>query len=332
MIVHLTEQGAQARLRNGRLQIWKDDQRLADVPLHPVRLVVVWGNIGLTTPLLATLADRGIEVIFLTRRGRFRARLQGALTPHVQLRQMQYAARQQRRWRLQVSLGVVGAKLQHQRTLLQRQRRRATQPIPKVEEALQVLARSLAALPRKQSPHAVRGLEGVAARAYFRAWRDLLPSTCAFQGRRRRPPPDPVNALLSLGYTLLVQRVQSAVQAVGLDPYAGFLHHDVYGRPALALDLAEEFRPVVDGVVLRLCRQGLVTPESFEPQPDGGLHLKDEGLARFLQAFETRLARAYRAPGREQRRPLAQWMVEQAYQLARRLRNGEPGFQGLGFR
>ncbi len=331
MMVHLTTQGARVHLHQGRLHVVLDHAVLARLPLNQIREVVVWGNVGWTTPALLALAARGIPVIFLTRRGRFRAVLHGPETPHVALRRAQYAATASTRWVVAMSRDFVAVKLRHQRVLLQRRRRRHG-PLPAVDAALDALQRALEALPRKSSPNSLRGLEGRAARLYFQGLRALLRPECGLQGRTRRPPRDPANALLSLGYTLLTQRAQSAARAVGLDPYAGFLHGVVYGRPALALDLAEEFRPVVDGLLLALCNARRLTPDDFEPTGTGGWRLRDAALPRFLHAFEHRWARLVRPAGHTERRPLGQWLMEQARQVARRLRDDDPGFRGLGFR
>ena len=335
MILHLTVQGSQARLENGRIVVESEGNLLARVPIHQIGTVVVWGNVGLTTPLLAALPDRGVEVVFLTRYGRFRARLLGNDTPHVALRRLQYAATDNAAWRLTTARGLVTAKLQHQHTVLQRHRRRKGEAVPEdVTDALESVRAALTAVSNKRTLNSLRGVEGTAARAYFRGLRSLFRPPCRFEGRRKRPPTDPVNALLSLGYTLVTQKAQSAVQVVGLDPYAGFLHAEEYGRPALALDLVEEFRPIVDGVVLKICNQGLLSPtEDFTTGGDKhAVMLTQEGLKRFLQTFENRFAQKFLHPERGERLTLNQCIVEQAYQIARRLRENRPGYRGMGFR
>lgn len=335
MIVHLTVQGSKAALENGRIVITKEGETLARVPLHQVKVVVVWGNVGLTTPLLAALPDRGIAVVFLTHTGRFRGRLQGKSSPHVALRRKQYAASAEHKWKLAMARGVVAAKLQHQRAVLQRHRRRKGNDAPAaLTPALEGVQQALVAISRKQTLNALLGVEGTAARAYFRGLRALFRPPWQFTGRRKRPPPDPVNALLSLGYTLLTQKAHGALQIAGLDPYAGFLHAEEYGRPALALDLVEEFRPIVDGVVLKICNQGLLSPtDDFETGgPDRPVTLRPEGLKRFLNTFESRFAQRFLHPERGERLTLNQCIVEQAYQIARRLRENHPGYRGMGFR
>ncbi len=332
-VVYLTTQGAQAHLDNGRMVVTQREQILARLPLTQISLLVVFGNIGLTTPLMGALLDKGTEIIFLTQRGRFRGRLHGHDTPHVALRRQQYTALDDAHWILQMVRGLVTAKIQHQRGLLQRYRRRKAETPPEVDTAILRLQRALQSAGRKRSANALRGVEGTASRAYFSGLKALFRPACRFQGRVRRPPRDPVNVLLSLGYTILLQKAQSAVQAVGLDPYAGFLHTASYGRPSLALDLMEEFRPVVDGMVLKVCNQGLISPDDFEPGPaERPLILRDESLRRFLTNLENRFAQRFLHPERQVQLTLNQCLIEQAYQIARRLRENRPGYRGMGFR
>ena len=332
MYLHLTLQGAQAHLENHRLRVTHQGQEVAVVPLGQIQGVVLWGRVHLTQPLLVALLERGIPVVFLTQHGRYRGRLQGPQTPHVALRRAQYRRLEDEDWVLETARGLVQAKLQHQQALLHRYRRRHRLQDPTLEQVLESFQTTIAALSRKRTLNALRGAEGMATRQYFRGFRVLVQDPWRFPGRRRRPPTDPVNALLSLGYTLLTQKAVAAVETVGLDPYAGILHQERHGRPALALDLAEEFRPVVDGVVLKILHQGVLTPEDFQPHDDGGLRLRREALRRFLNVFEGRFAQRFRHPLRDQHLTLNQCLVEQAHQLARRIRQGEAGYQGMGFR
>jgi len=139
--------------------------------------------------------------------------------------------------------------------------------------------------------------------------------------------------LLSFGYTLLAEAAASAVQAVGLDPYAGFLHEVAYNRPALGLDLMEEFRPVVDGVVLWCLNSGIITPKDFEAgPPERPVILKPEGQRRFLQAYEQRLETRFTHPLRQMQLPLRQCLIEQARQIAHCIQEGNPNYIPMGFR
>jgi CRISPR-associated protein Cas1 len=152
------------------------------------------------------------------------------------------------------------------------------------------------------TPLEVMGLEGTAARGYWSWWADTFEADWRFRGRRRRPPPDPINAMLSYGYTLLVSESVAACEIAGLDPDSGFLHSERWGRPSLALDLMEEFRPViVDSIVRRLVTGGGVTGADFIDDPQRGCRMSDRARRAFLEAYERRLltlSSDARSPGR----------------------------------
>lgn len=222
------------------------------------------------------------------------------------------------------------AKISHQRTLLQRHSR--DKPDDIISSAVDQLGQSLRSVPNKVVLSSLLGLEGAATAGYFSGFRRFFTPEWNFNNRNRRPPADPVNVLLSFGYTLLAQIANGAVQTVGLDPFAGIFHQVAYNRPALALDLMEEFRPVVDGVVLWCCRGGQITPADFtEGSADRPVVLSAPGCKKFIAAFEERMDKAYTHPILNQRLPMRQCVIEQARQLARRFLENRPGFQGMGF-
>ncbi len=335
--LYVIQQGAKLRLENRRLRVELDGEMLDSIPLAHLSQVVLFGNISLTTPAMGALMDQGIEVIFLTQDGAYRGRLVGSVTPHVPLRRAQYSRLNDPGFVLAMAKGFVEAKLRHQRTLLQRHNRApqgsGRRDDPEIVAACDQIGQAIEAIPRRTALSALLGLEGSATAAYFRGLRRLFDPAWNFSDRNRRPPRDPVNVLLSFGYTLLLQLASSAVQAVGLDPFAGFLHEVAYNRPALGLDLMEEFRPVVDGIVLWCCNSGQVTLNDFIPgDAERPLLLTDPGRRRFLQAFENRLDQRMIHPGRGQGFPLRQCLVEQARQIAERITAGNPGYLGMGFR
>lgn len=333
--LYVAHQGARLRIQNRRLTVEAAEGDpppvLANVPLGQVSQVVLFGNIGLTTPAIHALLGEGIEVIFLTQDGDYRGRLSGSLTPHVPLRRAQYRTLEQPQFALRMAQGMVRAKLEHQRTLLRRHQHEADSHA--VAAALSGLDDFLRHVEHKTTLASLRGLEGAATAAYFSGYRRFFDPAWKFEARQRRPPPDPVNVLLSLGYTLLAELATSAVRTVGLDPYAGYLHEVVYNRPALGLDLMEEFRPVVDGLVLWACRSGQITPEDFSPgDAERPVVLGERGRRVFLQAFEERMERRFTHPLSQQSLTLRQCLIEQARQIAQRILEDRPGYQGMGFR
>lgn len=329
--VYVVQQNAKLRIANRRLLIEKDGEDLASIPISHISQVVIFGNVSLTTPAIDTLLSQGIEVVFLSQRGEYRGRLVGPTTPHVPLRRAQYRLLEEPAFSLEMARAFVVAKLNHQRSFLLRHNR-DLQDV-EISAAIDSLRLSVSTIQRRISHSSLLGAEGSASAAYFRGYRRLFDPGWKFTGRNRRPPRDPVNVLLTLGYTLLTRAAVSAVQTVGLDPYAGFLHEYVYNRPGLALDLVEEFRPVVDGIVLWCLNSGQITPDDFSPGPeDRPVILNETGQRRFLQAYETRLEQRYTHPIRQAQFTLRQCMIEQARQVANCILNGSPDFQGMGFR
>ncbi len=335
--IYVTLQGARLRVSNRRLRIEQADEELASVPLAHVSQVVLFGNIGLTTPAISALLSRNIEVVFLSRSGSYRGHLSGMETPHVPLRRAQYRRLGDADFTLEMAKNLVTAKLRHQRALLQRHNR--DRGDPEIASAVERIQAGLAQVPRKRGLSSLRGVEGSSAAAYFGGYRRLFGEEWHFQSRQRRPPPDPVNALLSLGYTLLAGIATGAAAAVGLDPYAGFLHNLAYNRPALGLDLMEEFRPVVDGAVLRAVQGEIVRPEDFREVKGGsaggavrGVLLSEEGKRQFIRAFEQRMEAAVTHPVQGRKLPMRQCLVEQARQVRQCVESGVVSFRGMGFR
>lgn len=289
--LYVIEQGAEIGCDGERLEVRREGATLGSVPLAKVGDVVVFGNVGLSTPAIKRLLDRGVEVTFLTVEGRYHGRLVGEVTAHVALRQAQYARAADGAWALRQAQACVAGKLRNQRALLHRFTRNRADPPAEAEAAAADLDRSIERVGRTTQLSALLGVEGSATARYFSGVRSLLGDGWGFSARRRRPPTDPVNVLLSLGYTLLAHKVLGAVQAAGFDPYLGFLHQLDYGRPALALDLMEEFRPIlVDSLVLRVCGDGRLSAEDFQPGAgERPIVLGDAGKRRFLEAFEERM-------------------------------------------
>ncbi|NNJ13346.1 CRISPR-associated endonuclease Cas1 [Chloroflexales bacterium ZM16-3] len=289
--LYVIEQGAEIGCDGERLEVRRAGEVLAGVPLVKISDIIVFGNVGLTTPAIKRLLDRGIDVTFMTIEGRYHGRLVGEVTAHVALRQAQYARAADAAWALRQAQAIVEGKLRNQRALLQRFARNRADPPPEAGAAAEAMGDYLPRVGRTTRIPALLGVEGSATARYFAGLRSLIGPDWNFNARQRRPPADPVNVLLSLGYTLLANKVRGAVQAAGFDPYLGYLHQLDYGRPSLALDLMEEFRPLlVDSLVLRVCGDGRVTQEDFTPGDAARpVVFSDAGLRRFLTAFEERM-------------------------------------------
>lgn len=329
--IYITEQGAKLGLDHQRLELRKEEAVIAEFPLGHVDQVVILGNVGITTPTLKRLMQRDVDVVFLGLDGRYYGRVEGKITPHVALRRAQYRWQADDRFCLALAQRVVAGKIHNQKVLLQRRQREGIQGL---EEMITDMDDYEARAGRTQTLNALRGVEGSATARYFGGLRYLLEPGWHFDRRNRRPPRDPVNVLLSLGYTLLTRVAENAVRAVGLDPYVGFLHADDYNRASLALDLVEEFRVIVDGLILYHCNRGLITPDDFRPGEDDErpVVMAQDALKRYITAYEQRMKRASQHPRTQENLPLWRFLELQAREVARCLREGTPDYRALIFR
>ncbi len=297
--LYLTEQHATVRREGDCLLVNiprnKEDgteARKVRVPLIKVDQVVVLGDITLTTPALAALLEKKVEVAFCSARGRFLGHLAPPLSKNAPLRLAQHRARNDPAVQIALATRFVSGKLANMRTFLLRQnRKRGQEAIAAACAEMQLTLRKVEALGAagETAMPTLLGLEGTGSALYFGVFQNLLAEGWEFPGRLRRPPPDPVNALLSFGYTVLSGYVSSAVSIVGLDPLVGYLHAPGYGRPCLALDLMEEFRPlIVDSVVLRVINNGILRQADFRREI-GSCWLEEDARRRYIEQLEARL-------------------------------------------
>lgn len=284
--LYITEQGAVITKTDGRLVVRKDGQMLEDLPALHVDQIVIFGNAGLTTPAIRFVLEKGIDVAYLSSRGTYRGRLQPEWAKDATVRQQQYHCSLDPRFCLLLAQQLVIGKLRNAMVFGRRQRRLTT-------EARQCLTAIDALLPKVTAAthlDQVRGYEGAGAASYYRVFRTFLQDDYGFRNRQAHPPTDPVNALLSLGYTLLYNHLYAAINVVGLDPYQGFFHQLQRGHAALASDLVEEWRAViVDSVVLSLLNRREITRDDFR-QAEQGLRLTKPALTRFLTRYDARIS------------------------------------------
>lgn len=289
--VYVVEAGARLEKEHRRLLVTLNDEVILRVPLGRVSRVVLVGRAGATTPAIHALLAAGIPLAFITRSGKLLGQLTPPMPGNLLLRRAQYGRDADGDFCLGLARAIVAGKLRNQRTLAARLARRAR---PAGSEGGPEMAELSASVARAESAadlSVLRGIEGRAARVYFGLYRRAFAPDWGFNKRTRRPPRDPVNALLSLGYSLLTQNMMSALEVVGLDPYLGYFHSETYNRPALALDLVEEFRaPVVDSLALWLIKQRILQAREFEPDEEtGGVRLTERGLRDFMLQFSAKL-------------------------------------------
>jgi CRISP-associated protein Cas1 len=291
--VYVTEQGAYLGHREGRMTISRNGGVIGDVRLLDVSQLNVYGNVQVSTQLLGKLFEREVPTCWFSHGGWFRGIAHGLPSKHVELRRRQVAGAAQ--GGLAIARAMIEGKIRNSRTLLRRNAR------DDVDDQVRQLATIATSAAHAQSVAELLGLEGAAARIYFEAFGRMLKTelpggTYTFEGRKRRPPPDPINALLSFVYALLVKDLTITALAVGFDPYLGFYHRPRFGRPALALDLMEEFRPLIaESVVVQVVNNGEVRPSQFIVRA-GGVALNRAGRQAVLEAYQRRLATEVRHP------------------------------------
>jgi CRISPR-associated protein Cas1 len=288
--VYVQEQGSSIRLEGERLIIQRKDQPAVEARLANTSHVAVYGNVHVTTPVVRSLLQRGIPMHFFSYGGWHLGRTVAFDSKNVDLRLAHYAATQDRERCLKLARGFVASKILNSRTLLRRNHAPPAPPVPLSE--LKQLARKAR---HAESIESLLGIEGTAARVYFSEFTGMLKGEAAacssfdLTGRNRRPPRDPINALLSFAYSLLTKELVLASTAVGLDPMLGFYHRPHFGRPGLALDLMEEFRPVIaDSVVISALNTGVIQDSDFI-RAAGAVSLATPARRRFILAFERRM-------------------------------------------
>ena len=291
--LYVREPGARVSKSGEVFQVWLKDEKLAEARLFETSHVALFGASQITTPALNEALERGIGVAFFSMGGWFKGTVSGPMHKNVLLRMAQYRAAFDLQRSLELARAFTEAKIRNCRVMLMRNHNDLPPALP--DEMREQAKAALAApdLPRLLS------IEGNAARTYFGAFGGMLKPRSVgegpngwrfdFEGRNRRPPRDPVNALLSFAYAMLVKELTVAAQIIGFDPYLGFYHQPRYGRPSLALDVMEEFRPLVaDSVVLSVINTGIVGPDDFVAAGES-CALTPGGRKKFIQAFEARM-------------------------------------------
>ncbi|ACM21753.1 CRISPR-associated endodeoxyribonuclease Cas1 [Geotalea daltonii FRC-32] len=272
---------------NGKLQM--------QVPLHHLGSVVTFGNVMISPFFLGKCADDGRPVVILSRSGRYKCRMVGKTSGNVLLRQAQYEAVRDKGKAAAIARNMVAGKVKNARQVLMRGARESDSPEEEtaLRKASEIHADTLFRLKSICEIDQVRGLEGESAAAYFAVFDQMVKdgdrAAFAMDNRNRRPPLDPMNALLSFLYTLVLNDCISAVESVGLDSQMGFLHALRPGRPSLGLDLMEEFRAVIaDRLALTLINRKQITEKDFEPRPGGAVYLNEDGRKTVVVAYQKR--------------------------------------------
>jgi CRISPR-associated protein Cas1 len=318
--VYVTEQGAIIKKTGERLLVEKDDQTLLDIPADKVEGVLLFGNVQFTTQAAQLLLTQGVEMALLTRHGRLLGQLTSPFTKNITLRQAQYAKNGDPSFTLSFCKAIIEAKISnglelirefghnHPETVLTEEISQIGDLLPRIGEALDLSS--------------LLGLEGATAHSYFQAFGKMIRHTFRFEGRIRRPAPDPVNAL---GYTMLYNEICSLLDGIGFDPYLGFYHQPRYGHATLASDLMEEFRSALtDRFTLGLVNNRVFqVGDFFFHQPSGAMYLRDDARKRYFVEYERFITRPMNAPDEGIKADFRKLFRRQAERLNRALTRGE---------
>jgi CRISPR-associated protein Cas1 len=328
----VTTQGAYLSKEGETVLVSVEQEKRLQLPIHTLGGIVCFGRVMCSPFLMGFCAENGVGMSFLTENGRFLARVQGPVSGNVLLRREQYRRADDPAFSAKMTRSILTGKIANSRTVLQRAVRDHGDKIarPALEQAITEMSERLKRLDRIDSLDALRGVEGETARGYFAVFDHLI--TCQkdgffFKGRNRRPPLDNVNCLLSFLYTLLMHDVRSALEGVGLDPAVGYLHRDRPGRPGLALDLMEEFRPFfADRLALSLINLGQITAKGFRASETGAVTMKDDTRKEVLVAYQKRKQDEITHPFLGEKVSIGILFHVQALLLARLLRGDLDGY------
>lgn len=289
--LYVQSAGSKVGRTGGELRVETRDGDVHTVRIADTSQVALFGAVQISTQAVQDLCDRGVPIVYLSSGGWFYGLTRGMDHKNVELRRRQFRAAEDPTLSTQIASRLVTVKIRNCRTLIRRNSNEATSTLSKLKSLVE-------AAESAKSLESLLGIEGTAARVYFDAYGKLVKTqpeghadgiAFDFEGRNRRPPRDPVNALLSLGYSLLAKDITIVLQSVGFDPFMGFYHQPRYGRPALALDLMEEFRPlIVDSIVLSAINTGAIRIHDFLRR-GGAVTLTSAGRAKFLRAYERRM-------------------------------------------
>ena len=285
--VYVTETGAGITLHGGKVVIEKNGHRISEIPKNTLDGLVILGSVQLTSQVMVEFLRLGVPVTWVSQTHRNHGRLVSGSNVNV-MRQSRQVRLQDSRFYLELGKRVVAAKVHNQKVMLRRYNRRRDSSI--VEASIKMIDIFAKNISSASDTRQLMGYEGIIARNYFTALGQMVPQEFSFEKRTRRPPEDPFNAMLGLGYSMLFSELYTAIENEGLHPYFGFLHALKEHHPALVSDLMEEWRPVlIDSLVMSLISHKEIRTSCFEHRIGGGIFLNEEGRKIFLNAYEKKM-------------------------------------------
>lgn len=326
-VLYVTSPDSILGLEDEALTIKREDQPTKKLPLLNLQGIVCFNYVGVSPFLMGECVKRNIGLTFLTPNGRFLARVNGPVSGNVLLRKKQYATSEDPEMSLQIAKNCVIGKIYNQRKVLQRARRDHALLLDtaQFDTIIQELKELLKTVPQAATKAELMAIEGNAARRYFSLFDQMIfhqKDHFFFKDRNRRPPTDPMNAVLSFLYVLLANETASALESVGLDAYVGFYHTDRPGRKSLALDIMEELRPVLcDRLALTLVNRKQITGQGFTIKETGGVLMDDDTRKTVIVAWQEKKKEEFTHPFMKERLPYGLLPHMQALLLARHLRD-----------
>jgi len=320
--IYLTEQGSTLRKTGDRLIVQKDDEVLLDVQCSKIDAVLIFGNVQFTTQAVHELFEHGIEMALLTRNGKLIGQLTSPFTKNIELRIAQFGKYHDESFRLTLSKAIIRGKLNNCLSIMKSFS--GNHPEKELSGETMFIESSAHSIDAAESIPSLLGIEGSAAKSYFSAFGKMMLGSFTFEGRRKHPSTDPVNALLSFGYTLIFNEISSLLDGLGFDPYLGYLHTVEYGRASLANDIQEEFRPSVDRFTLYLVNNRMLGPDDFYPNAkDGSVYMKRETMKKYFAEYEKNLSREFLHPDTKENTTLRKCFRIQAEKLAAFIKGGK---------
>ena len=283
-VVYIKEQGAVVQKRSERILVSHSGKTLAEIPMYNIESIAVIGNVQITTQALFSLMKNGIDINYFTFSGKYLGCTAAEISKNIFLRLAQYDIYQDMGKRLEIARNIVANKIKNQISLVQRHRWDPEDDLWKDEvKQMEMLINKVQ---YAESTNQLMGIEGKASNIYFKSFGRMFKCKFEFRGRNRRPPKDPINVMISLGYTFLTKEVSSALEAESFEMYLGFLHGIRYGRKSLPLDIVEEFRqPVIDRMVIKLFNKSMIQEFDFTFEEDRVI-LNEGGFLKFCKEFE----------------------------------------------
>ncbi len=318
--LYLTEQGSVLRKTGDRLVVYKDDEILLDVQCSKIGSVLIFGNVQFTTQAVHELFEHGIEMALLTKTGRLVGQITSPFTKNIELRVAQFKKHHDETFRLSLSKSVVKGKLVNCLSFVKTFS--FNHPEINLKGEMTGLEASINSIEAINNTASLRGIEGNAARVYFEGLGKMVLGAFEFSGRKKRPSTDPVNALLSFGYTLIFNEISSLLDGLGFDPYLGYYHEVEYGRASLACDIQEEFRSVIDRFTLYLVNNRMLSNEDFyRNAKDGSIYLKREAMKKYFVEYEKHMSREFKHNESGQNTSIRKCFRIQAEKLAGFIKN-----------